>query len=74
MPFANGYDTAGEYSRPFRGKIRVARSIPIQGQHAHGSIVVVHHIVLRRLADQLIARRLDLRGGFLDDLALCRRW
>jgi hypothetical protein len=57
-----------------RGYVRVARRIPVQGQHAHGSIVVVHHIVLRRLADQLIARGLDLNGGFLDDLALCFHW
>jgi hypothetical protein len=36
------------------------------------SIVVVHHAALGCLADQLIARRLDLGSGFLYDLALCR--
>src|ERR1700722_10328884 len=33
--------------------------------------VVVHHFPLRRRADQLIHRGLDLSGGFLYDLALC---
>ena len=34
----------------------------------------MHHAALGCLADQLIARRLDLSGGFVDDLALCRHW
>ena len=74
MSFANGYDAAGEHSRTFRGNVRVARRIPVQGQHAHGSIVVVQDFSLRRLADQLIHRGLDLGSGFLHELALGRRW
>src|SRR5882672_8276067 len=74
ISLADGYDSAGEPSPPFRGNVHIARSIPVQRQYAHGSIVVVHHAALGCLADQLIARRLDLNGGFLDDLALCRHW
>src|SRR5207247_6157625 len=74
VSLADGYDSAGEHSRPFRCNVHIARRTPIQGQHTHGSIVVVHHPALACLADQLIARRLALSGGFLDDLVLCRPW
>src|SRR5580692_4122136 len=74
MSFADGYDSAGEHSRPFRGEVRIARRIPIQRQHTHGSVVVVHYFPLRRVADQLIHRGLDLSSGFLYDLALGCRW
>ena len=71
-PFGNGYDSTGKYSRAFRGKVRVAGRIPVQGQHAHRGVVVMHHIALGCLADQLIHRRLDPDRGFLYDLALGR--
>ena len=74
ISLADGYDSAGEHSRPFCGNVHIARRTPIQGQHTHGSIVVVHHAALGCPSDQLIARRLDLSGGFLDDLALCCHW
>ena len=72
--FADGYDSGSEHSRPLRGNVRIARRAPIQGQHAHGSIVVVHHPALGCLADQLIACGLDLGSDLLYDLALCSYW
>src|SRR5580700_11982722 len=74
ISFADGYDSSGEHSRPLRGYVHIARRAPIQRQHAHGSIVVMHHAALGCLADQLIARRLDLGSNFLYDLTLCRHW
>ena len=72
--FTGGYNAARKHACPLSEFLARADRTLAQGQHPHGSIVVVHHPALGCLADQLIARRLDLSGGFLDDLVLCRRW
>jgi hypothetical protein len=64
------HQPAGEHSGPLRGDIR----IPVQRQHAHGSVVVVHHFGLRRLALEFLQRWLERGRGLRHDLALCRRW
>ena len=64
---AGGHDAAGEHARAF------VRRLALQPQHAHAGVVVVHHLALRRLPDQLIPRRFDQLRGFLDDLPLRRR-
>jgi hypothetical protein len=59
---------------PLRGNVRIARRASIQGQHAHKSVIVVHHAALGCLADQLIARGLNLGSDFRYDLALGSHW
>ena len=52
------------------------RSSPVsalQFQYPHAGVVVVQHLALRRLPDQLIPRRLDQLRGLLDNLPLRRR-
>jgi hypothetical protein len=67
-PLEDPYDPAGEYSGPLRRNVR----IPVQRQHAHGRIVVVHYFPLRRLARQFLQCGLQDDCGFRYDLALRR--
>ena len=62
------YDPAGEYAGPIRRNVR----IPVQRQHAHRRIVVVHHFPLGRLARQFLQGGLEDDRGFRYDLALRR--
>jgi hypothetical protein len=55
---AGRHNPAGEYTRA------LVRGLAHQAQHAHAGVVVMQHLTLRRLADQLIARRFDHLGDF----------
>jgi hypothetical protein len=46
---------------------------PLQFQHPHPGIVVVQHLSIRRLPDQLVPRRPDHLGFFFRDFPLRRR-
>ena len=66
---AGRHDPAGEHARALVGWLA------FHAQHAHAGIVVMRHFALRRLANQLLVRRLDRLRGFLDDVPLrgCRQ-
>ena len=57
-------DTAGQNART------LVRRFAHQAQHAHAGVVVMQHLALRRLADQLIAHRFDQLGGIRDHFPL----
>ena len=60
-------DAAGEHAGAF------VTGLTLQLEHLHAGVVVVHHLALRRLPDQLIPRRFDQLGGLFDNLPLRRR-
>ena len=64
------HQPAGEHAGPLRGDIR----IPVQRQHTHGSVIIVHHFSLRGLALEFFQGWLERGRGLRHDLALCRRW
>ena len=59
---ADRHDPAGEYGGTLVGRIA------FQPKHTHAVVIIVDHSAPCRLPDQLIMRRLDQLGGFLDDL------
>ena len=78
-PLARGHDARGEDPGALRAPSRAARQrprlrqlLPSCSENLHRRVVVVQHLALRRLADQLLVGRLDHRGALLDDLPLRR--
>ena len=59
-------DAAGEHTGAF------VAGLTLQLEHLHTGVVVVYHLALRRLPDQLIPRRFDQFGGLFDNLPLRR--
>jgi hypothetical protein len=66
-----GNDTAGENACPLRF-VGFIVDIPPQTQHLHGRVVVVQHVALCRLTDQLVKDRCDADRNGTDDLPLHR--
>ena len=66
-----GNDTAGENDCPLR-LVGFIVDIPPQTQHLHGRVVVVQHVALCRLTDQLVKDRRDVDRNGTDDLPLHR--
>ena len=64
LSLLDGDDAASEHARAFVGRLTG------QPQHAHAGIIIVQHLALRPLPDQLVECRLDRFCRFGDDLPL----
>ena len=65
--FAHRDDPAGKHAGA------LILGVALQRQHTHAGVIVMHHIVLCRLPDQLIQRRFERLRGLFDDLPLRSR-
>ncbi len=76
LPPSQRHDARREDTLAFRFLVSVGFGLRLPGdtQDPHRRVVVVQHLALGRLPDQLLVDRLEHMGGLADDVPLGRGW